>query len=89
MEIEEIKSGRSCGFTGVCSRTFRRYINRYDDLGLEGILDKRLTQASCRRAPVDEVMAVAEHSRLICACLNSCLFAPMYNTPQKLDRGIR
>ena len=44
---------------GVCSRTFRRYINRYDDYGLEGILDKRLTQASFRRAPVDEVMAVS------------------------------
>ena len=48
---------------GVCSRTFRRYINRYDDYGLEGILDKRLTQASFRRAPVDEVMAVSERYR--------------------------
>jgi hypothetical protein len=48
---------------GVWSRTFRRYINRYDDLGLEGIIDRRLTQASCRRAPVDEVMAVAEGYR--------------------------
>jgi transposase len=48
---------------GVCSRTFRRYINRYDDYGLEGILDKRLTQASFRRAPVDEVMAVSDRYR--------------------------
>ncbi len=48
---------------GVCSRTFRRYINRYDESGLEGILDKRLTQASCRRAPVDEVIAVSERYR--------------------------
>jgi len=45
---------------GVCTRTFRRYIDRYKDGGLEGLLDKRLTQASFRRAPVDEVMAIAE-----------------------------
>lgn len=45
---------------GVSDRTFRRYINRYDDLGVEGLSDRRLTQASFRRAPVDEVMAVAE-----------------------------
>ena len=45
---------------GVCSRTFRRYTVRYEENGLEGLLDKRLTQASFRRAPVDEVMAVAE-----------------------------
>ncbi|MEI7591525.1 MAG: helix-turn-helix domain-containing protein, partial [Deltaproteobacteria bacterium] len=44
---------------GVCDRTFRRYVSRYDDEGLEGLLDKRLTQASFRRAPVDEVVAVA------------------------------
>jgi transposase len=43
---------------GVCSRTFRRYIERYEDLGLEGLSDRRLTQASFRRAPVDEVMAL-------------------------------
>jgi hypothetical protein len=29
---------------------------RYEDQGLEGLQDKRLTQASLRRAPVDEVM---------------------------------
>lgn len=48
---------------GVCDRTFRRYIERYDDGGLEALLDKRLTQASHQRAPVDEVMALAERYR--------------------------
>lgn len=48
---------------GVCSRTFRRYIYRYEENGLEGLLDKRLTQASFRRAPVDEVMGVSERYR--------------------------
>jgi transposase len=44
---------------GVSDRTFRRYINRYEEMGLEGLSDKRLTQASFRRAPVDEVMALS------------------------------
>jgi transposase len=45
---------------GVCDRTFRRYIDRYEESGIEGLSDKRLTQASFRRAPVDEVMAVSD-----------------------------
>jgi len=44
---------------GVCTRTFRRYINRYEESGLDGLLDKRLTQASSHRAPVDEIIALA------------------------------
>jgi transposase len=45
---------------GVCSRTFRRYIDRYHNDGLDGLLDKRLTQASARKAPVDEVMTLVD-----------------------------
>jgi len=41
---------------GVCPRTFRRQIHRYEEEGLAGLYDKRLSQASHRRAPVDEVM---------------------------------
>lgn len=45
---------------GVSDRTFRRYIDRYEESGFEGIADKRLTQTSHRRAPVDEVMALVD-----------------------------
>jgi transposase len=41
---------------GVHERTFRRYIDRYDEDGLEGLVDKRLSQVSQRCAPVDEVV---------------------------------
>ena len=41
---------------GVCERSFRRYINRYHDEGLQGLIDKRLHQVSHRQAPVDEVV---------------------------------
>lgn len=41
---------------GVCERSFRRYIARYEAEGLEGLIDKRLHQVSHLCAPVDEVM---------------------------------
>lgn len=45
---------------GVSERTFRRYTNRYEEEGVEGLLDKRLSQLSHRRAPVDEVMELTQ-----------------------------
>jgi transposase len=48
---------------GVCERTFRRYIDRYEEEGLQGLIDKRLEQVSQRRAPVDQVMALVERYR--------------------------
>jgi transposase len=48
---------------GVCERSFRRYIDRYEEEGLDGLIDKRLEQASHRRAPTDEVVALTERYR--------------------------
>lgn len=45
---------------GVCDRTFRRYIDRYEDQGMEGLIDRRLGQISHRSAPVDEVVNLAD-----------------------------
>ncbi len=41
---------------GVCERSFRRYVNRYHEAGLEGLIDQRLSQVSHHKAPVDEVL---------------------------------
>ena len=69
MRFEEVYSGwterrlsqeEAARVLGVCDRTFRRYRERYEEEGLAGLSDKRLTQASFRRAPVDEVMAVSQ-----------------------------
>ncbi len=43
---------------GVCPRSFRRYMNRYEEEGLEGLLDRRLDRVSPHRAGVDEVMTL-------------------------------
>ncbi len=45
---------------GVCARTFRRYLVRYEEEGMEGLMDRRLGQVSHRCAPVDEVMALSD-----------------------------
>ena len=41
---------------GVCDRSFRRYIDRFEEDGLQGLIDKRLEQVSHHKAPVDEVL---------------------------------
>ena len=48
---------------GVCDRTFRRYLQRYEENGMDGLIDKRLTQVSARKAPVDEVLTLCERYR--------------------------
>ena len=53
----------AAGLLDVCPRTFRRYINRYEESGLEGLLDRRLSQASHRKAPVDEGIQLVERYR--------------------------
>ena len=72
MRFEEMYSGWRQGklsqdeaamVLGVCPRTFRRQICRYEENGMEGLNDKRLTQASHRRAPVDEVLRVMDRYR--------------------------
>jgi hypothetical protein len=52
----KINQEEAARLLGVCERTFRRYINRYEEEGLDGLNDRRLSQISHRRAPVDEVI---------------------------------
>lgn len=48
---------------GMCERSFRRYLSRYEAEGLDGLIDRRLEHTSNRRAPVDEVMALTQQYR--------------------------
>lgn len=72
MRFEEAYEGWNTGrltqaeaaqLLGMCERSFRRYLSRYEAAGLDGLIDRRLEQISNRRAPVDEVMAVSERYR--------------------------
>lgn len=70
---------------GVCERTFRRYIDRYEDAGIEGLIDKRMAQVSHRKAPVDEVMRLVDGYRRRHEGWNSRHFHAWY----KRDGGTR
>jgi transposase len=69
MKFEEVY-GRSCRrelsqleaseILGISERTFRRWRERYEAEGAEGLYDRRLGRASARRAGVDEVMEVLD-----------------------------
>jgi hypothetical protein len=48
---------------GVCERSFRRYLVRYEAEGMDGLIDHRLEQISSRRAPVDEVLKLTTDYR--------------------------
>ena len=43
---------------GVSDRTFRRYVQRYEKGGSRGLIDKRLSRGSPRRAPREEIADV-------------------------------
>ena len=58
-----LSQGKAARILGICDRSFRRYIDRYEEQGMDGLLDKRLNQVSHRRAAVDEVMALTEKYR--------------------------
>ncbi len=72
MRFEEAYEGWTAGrltqagaaqILGMCERSFRRYLGRYEADGLVGLIDRRLDHVSNRRAPVDEVMALSEQYR--------------------------
>ena len=72
MRFEEAYEGWNAGrltqaeaarILGVCERSFRRYLGRYEAEGLDGLIDRRLEQASNRQAPVDEAMALIDEYR--------------------------
>ncbi len=53
---KELTQEQAAMLLGVSERTFRRYINSFEDRGLEGLFDRHLNRPSHRKAPVDEVM---------------------------------
>lgn len=87
MRFEETYEGWNAGrlsqaeaarILGVCERSFRRYLVRYESAGLEGLIDRRLERASNRCAPVDEVMALSEQYRSAFAAWNVKHFHSWY-----------
>lgn len=55
-----LTQGEAARLLGMCERSFRRYLVRFEADGLDGLIDRRLEQVSNRRAPVDEVLALTD-----------------------------
>lgn len=45
---------------GICERSFRRYLVKYDEGGLDALADRRLNQPSRRKAPLEERVKLAD-----------------------------
>ena len=63
----ELSQSEAAEILGMSERTFRRWRDRYEDEGLEGLYDRRLGAASARRVPVDRIVKprrAALHFRL-------------------------
>lgn len=61
--VGRLSQAEAAQLLGVCERSFRRYLVRYEAEGPAGLLDRRLEQASHRQAPLDEVLALTERYR--------------------------
>lgn len=56
----ELSQEEAAEVLGISVRTFRRWRDRWEAEGAEGLYDRRLGRVSARRAPVDEVERVLE-----------------------------
>ena len=55
-EEKRLTQEQAAELLGVCARSFRRYVTRYEEEGIDGLIDRRIGEVSHRLAPVDEVL---------------------------------
>ena len=56
----ELSQWEAAEILGMSERTFRRWRDRFEDEGLEGLYDRRLGTASAKRVPADQIGRVLE-----------------------------
>lgn len=91
---EEWETGRltqseAAQILGICERTFRRQLVKYETDGMDALLDKRLNQVSRRKAPADEGIKLAELYRSSFANYNVRHFHQIYQDRGGLDGRTR
>ena len=72
---------------GQCERSFRRHVDRYEEDGMQGLLDKRLSQISKRRAAQAEVDHVVQTYKSGFAGWNVAHFHSKYRSESKGARS--
>jgi len=54
-EAKKLSALEAAELLGLSERTFRRYRQRYEEEGIEGLVDRRLGKASAKRVPADRL----------------------------------
>ena len=65
VRARELSQLQAAEILGMSERTFRRWRDRHEDEGLDGLFDHRLGKASAKRVPVDEINWVLEQYRTV------------------------
>ncbi len=91
---EQWESGRLTQFEaaqilGICERSFRRYLCKYDEGGMAALVDKRLNQPSRRKAPTDEGIKLANMYRESFSSYNVRHFHQIYEERGGVDGQVR
>lgn len=91
---EQWESGRLTQFEaaqilGICERSFRRYLVKYDEGGFDALADKRLNQSSRRKAPLEERAALADMYKHSFSSYNVRHFHQIYAERGGVDGHVR
>lgn len=62
-ESKSLSALEAAEILGCSERQFRRYRARYEEEGLDGLLDKRLGKSSAKRVPTDEIAWMLDEYR--------------------------
>ena len=62
-QVGRLRQEEAARLLGACERSFRRYIDRYEEEGLQELIDHRVGQISQRREPADVAMALTRAYR--------------------------
>lgn len=88
-ETGRLSQAEAAQILGICERTFRRQLVKYEAGGMDALLDKRLNQPSRRKAPSDEGIKLAQMYRSSFANYNVRHFHQIYQDRGGLDGRTR
>jgi hypothetical protein len=74
---------------GICERSFRRYLVKYDEGGMDSLVDKRLNQPSRRKAPLEERTRLADMYKHSFSSYNVRHFHQIYVERGGIDGQVR
>ncbi len=87
-EASELSQLEASELLGIGERTFRRWHQRFEDDGADGLLDRRLGKASGKRVPVDREAEVEALYRSALSGFHGQAFSRASGAPASLCLGL-